>query len=93
MAEQIRKREFPHTAAALVQFDATAPARDKAWDDAETTLDLACAGQDDREALSAVQDAFQKDTQDINSLEHCRLVDIGFMRRMAQPVVDVSNEI
>lgn len=80
----IVKRKFTNTAAALVEYDAGRPARDKAWNDIATPLDIACAGQDDREALEAVQRAFHQDTADINSLESCMRVDIQFMRRMAK---------
>lgn len=91
MSQQIRKRECPHTAAALAKFDASEPARDKAWKEAQTTLDIACAEQDDRDALSAVQDAFYLDTQDINSKENCRHAELQFMRRMIEPAVEVAN--
>ncbi|MEJ7805005.1 MAG: hypothetical protein WKG03_03665 [Telluria sp.] len=79
----IRKRTFANTAAALAEFDKDEAKRRQAWAEVETTLDIACAEQDDRDALRKVQDAYHLDTQDINSAANCRMVDMHFLRRMA----------
>jgi hypothetical protein len=80
----VKKREFPHTAAALAQFDAGVAARQLAWSTVQTNADAEQCDFRDKLALRAVQDAFHLDTHDINSLEHCRLVDEAFMRRMTE---------
>lgn len=76
-------RQFANTAAALVVYDAGRAARRAAWDAIETDDDATAAKEADRAALAMVQAAFHSDTSDINSKEHCALVDIDFMRRMA----------
>lgn len=88
-------RTFSHTAAALIEFDAGAAARSRAWDTVDTNEDVAAAEQAEAEALRAVQEAFHRDTADINSLANCHLVDLGFMRRMAAssaPAALVPNQ-
>ncbi len=50
----------------------------------QTNADVDACEARDKLALCAVQDAFHLDTQDINSKDHCRLVDLAFMRRMAE---------
>lgn len=76
-------RTFSHTAAALIVFDAGAAARARAWDAVDTNEDVRAAEQADVEALRVVQEAFHRDTAEINSLANCYRVDLGFMRRMA----------
>jgi hypothetical protein len=76
-------RTFSQTAAALVEFDAGVAKRTRAWRTAETIEDVVAAEQSDARALRAVQDAYHRDTFDINSLGNCHRVDLGFMRRMA----------
>ena len=80
----IKKRTFPHTAAALIQYDAGIAARQLAWDTVQTNADVDAAVARGELALRAVQDAFHLDTHDINSKDHCRLADLAFMRRMAE---------
>lgn len=81
---QIRKRTFPHTAAALAIFDAGIPERQQNWLNITTEEAVHAAQRADEAALRAVQDAFYKDTSDINCVENCHRVDIGFLRRMAE---------
>lgn len=76
-------RTFSHTAAALIEFDAGAANRSRAWDTVDTNEDVAAAERAKAEGLRAVQEAFHRDTADINSLANCHLVDLAFMRRMA----------
>jgi len=75
---------FENTRQALAEFDATQAARDKAWTTVETAMDVLAAETTDRVALRKVQEAFYKDTMDINSLDHCYLADIGFMRYVSR---------
>ena len=77
-------RTFMHTKQALVVFDAGKPARDSAWDRVETNADVNAADKADREAMRLVQEAFWRDTHDINSHANCMRVDLGFMRRMVK---------
>ena len=80
----IKKREFPHTVAALIQYDAGAAARQLGWDTVQSKEDVDACEAREKLALCAVQDACHLDTQDINSKDHCRLVDLAFLRRMAE---------
>jgi hypothetical protein len=73
---------FEHTIKALAEWEAGEPARKAAWDDIETTLDLATCQADDAVALGLVQNAFYKDTYHINGMDHCRLVGIEDIRKM-----------
>lgn len=77
-------RKFPHTKAALEIYDAGKPARENAWNRAESNADVDAADAADKAALQLVQKAFHQDTADINSLSHCMLVDLNFMRRMVK---------
>jgi hypothetical protein len=81
----IKRRSFEHTAAALVEYDAGKQARDNARNRVERNEDVDAAQEADLMALRKVQEAFHKDTHDINSLEHCYHADIAFMRRMTLP--------
>lgn len=76
-------RTFSHTAAALIEFDAGAATRARAWDSVDTNEDVHAAEQADVQALRVVQEAFHRDTAEINSLANCYRVDLRFMRRMA----------
>lgn len=84
MTEQIKKRSFANTAAALVEFDATQPARDKLWDAAESNVDVHAAQIAAKVALTKVREAYHADTLDINSYANCMTIDIQFMRKMAK---------
>ena len=70
-------------AAALISYDAGKPARELSWQMAESNADVERAELADKLALCSVQDAFHVDTHDLNNKDHCRQVDIAFMRRMA----------
>lgn len=75
------KNTFSNTRVALAEFDAGKEFRNSLWAGAETTDDVAAAELIDQEALIKAQTAFHEDTKDINSREHCRRVDIAFMRQ------------
>lgn len=83
MSDNIKKRSFSHSAAALIVFDAGVVQRARAWNAVETVEDVAAAERADSIALRAVQEAYHRDTSDINSLANCYRVDLGFMRRIA----------
>ena len=85
MDQNIKRRNFDHTAAALTEYDASKAARDSAWNRVEKNEDVDACEAADKAALRKVQEAFHKDTQDINSLDHCYLADLEFMRRMTLP--------
>ena len=75
--------KFENTRKALVEFDADAKTRQMNWCLIETQEDvIECEARDAR-ALRKVQEAFYKDTSDINRLENCYLVGIKFMREVA----------
>lgn len=69
--------------AALVEYNRTAPERQQLWDTVESNGAVEAAERADKAALTRVQDAFYEVTKDRNSREHCRCVDIGFMRKIA----------
>lgn len=80
----IKKRTFSQTAAAILVFDSTAAERRRAWSEIENNDDIAAAERADALALRAVQDAYHRDTSDINSLANCHRIDIDSMRRLSR---------
>lgn len=80
----IKKRTFSQTAAAILVFDSTAADRRRAWNEAETNEDVAAADKADAQALRLVQDAYHRDTSDINSPANCNRIDIDSMRRLSR---------
>jgi hypothetical protein len=74
---------FDNTRRALVEYDAGAAERNAAWDRIENADELLDAEQADQVALEKVQEAFHKDTADINSRDSCAHAPLIFMRRMA----------
>lgn len=90
----IKKRTFSQTAAAILVFDSTAAERRRAWNEAETNEDVAAADKADAQALRLVQDAYHRDTSDINSLANCHRIDIDSMRRLSRdsaPAADLQR--
>lgn len=92
MSHEVKKRSFGHSAAALPVFDAGASERTRAWSVAETSEDFAAAERADAQALRAVQDAYHRDTSDINSLANCHRVDVEFVRRMARGSAPAASQ-
>lgn len=76
-------RTFENTRKALEFYDSRKAARDALWNSIESEADVRDCEALEKEHLRQVQEAFHKDTSDINSLENCYRVDVGFMRRMA----------
>jgi len=93
MSHNVKKRSFSQSAAALIVFDAGAAERTRAWSTAETAEDIAAAERADAVALRAVQDAYHRDTSDINSLANCHRVDVDFVRRMARDSVPAASQV
>ena len=58
----------------------------------ETNEDVFAWEAAEKEALDKVRLAFHLDTQEVNSLNNCMLVDEDFMRRCAKFYEGVSNE-
>lgn len=69
--------------AAIKEYDETASARKKLWDSIGTNEDVAAAEKADQKALEKVQEAFWQVTQDRNSRENCKRIDIEFARKIA----------
>lgn len=69
--------------AALLEYDRTAPERQQLWDQATCEADVAPAQAADRAALAKVQEAFYQVTKDRNCRANCYLVDIKFLRKVA----------
>lgn len=92
---EIKTRTFDHTAAALILFESTVAQRARAWDAAECVEDIVAAERADIDALRPVQEAFHKDTCDINSLESCMRMDLASLRRLAKaasPAKSITDE-
>lgn len=87
---EIKTRTFGHTAAALIVFDSTLAQRARAWETAETVADIDAAERADIDALRPVQEAFHKDTHDINRLESCMRMDLGALRTLAKGSAPVA---
>lgn len=66
---------------AVKEFDRTKPERDKRWDSVESNEDVFAAEKADMEALERVQEAFWQVTQDRNSRESCKRINIDDARR------------
>ena len=67
---------FTHTRAALQEWNNTDPERQKAWRTIKTESELDQCQANDAAALALVQNAFYQDTYHINSMHHCRLLNI-----------------
>lgn len=78
------KRDFPNTRAAVVEYDAGMNERDRAWDAIESNDDVKACEERDKAALRKVQEVFHQDTSDINSLDHCYLVGINYLRQISK---------
>jgi len=89
----IKKRTFSQTAAAILVFDSTAAERRRAWNEAETNEDVAAADKADAQALRHVQDAYHRDTSDINSLANCHRIDIDSMRRLSRDSTPAAPDL
>ena len=72
---------FKHTKQALIEYDVGYLERSKAWDEAWDSKAIAACQIADRVALEKVQNAFFLDTDEMNSLEKCRLATLAFMRQ------------
>lgn len=87
---EIKTRSFGHTAAALIVFDSTVAQRARVWKTAETASAVNAAERADIEALRLVQEAFYRDTSDINGRESCLRVDLASLRKLAKGSTLVS---
>jgi hypothetical protein len=92
---EIKHRTFGHTAAALIVFDSTVAERARAWDAVESAEDIDAAERADIDALRPVQEAFHRDTSDINRLESCMRMDLASLRKLAKgsaPILSGPHE-
>jgi hypothetical protein len=87
---EIKTRTFGHTAAALIVFESTVAQRARAWETAASVEDVDAAELADINALRPVQEAFHRDTSDINSLESCMRMDLASLRKLAQASVPAA---
>lgn len=74
---------FKNTIEALAIYDLGLEERQRLWDTAQSEADVDAADAAEKSALTMVQYAFYEDTKHVNSREHCKLADIGFMRLCA----------
>lgn len=82
---------FTLTRAALALYDATQLDRNTAWADIGGPVELARAQNADAAALEIVQLAFWRDTQEVNNIHNCRLVDLNFIRECVKRSDDVAE--
>lgn len=80
-ALKLEPNPFTHARAALLEYDITEPARQKAWDEVDCGEDVDTAKAAELEALNKVRAAFYKDTKAYNKVEDCMLLKLDFMRR------------
>ena len=73
-----------NTKEAIVYYDSTLDHRDKIWDKIQNETDVRRAETMDKMALQQVQFAFYADTNDVNALEHCKLMNISQLRKFAE---------
>lgn len=78
----MRALNLTNTRRALAVFDAGIPERDRMIAVARTEKETKAWLEAEREALQLVQEAFFADTSDRNSRDHCRLVDIKWLRSL-----------
>jgi protein-disulfide isomerase-like protein with CxxC motif len=70
------------TWAALEEFNDTRGVRQALWDTVQDEVDVGRAEFADAEALQRVQEAFYRETKDINSWHNCQLLSAEDIRRM-----------
>lgn len=75
---------FPHTRLAIQEWNNTDPGRQRAWSNIQTQADLEQCQANDAAALALVQNAFYQDTHHINTMDHCRLLNIIDICKMIQ---------
>lgn len=71
---------FEHSRKALDALDASAPARLRNWQLAQTEEQVRACELADAEALVELRQAFYEDTKCINSRESCNTVDLADIR-------------
>ncbi len=80
--DDMKRRDFSNTIAALAEFDRTGVDRDRMVDTAETNRDIYAWIAAVDAAVELVQRAFQEDTKDLNNWSHCKHVTIKDARRI-----------
>jgi hypothetical protein len=69
---------------ALNAYDLAMLEVNKLWGEVQTERDISTLIHKEEKELEKVQMAFYEVTKDRNSMEHCKLADLDFMRKMAQ---------
>jgi hypothetical protein len=75
---------FANSRMALAVYDSTQARRDAALDSARTAAEMAAWTCNEAEALRAVRLAFYEDTKEFNSLAHCMMARLSFIRDCVQ---------
>lgn len=76
------RRRFLRTAAALVEYDRSAPALQAQWAAVENPDQMAAAQQAEQQIKGKVREAFYEDTKRYNSRENCQLTSIEWLRKI-----------
>ena len=72
--------KLPNTKAALKEYGATQPKRDRLVENVKTDIDVEHWEQEEEDALNKVRQAFYEDTKDRNSLDNCMLLSLKILR-------------
>ncbi len=85
--DDMKRRDFSNTIAALAEYDKTAvPKLEVLFDRIITFGDYEKWETAERDARVLVQRAFHEDTKDLNDWSHCKMVNIKDARRIASHV-------
>ena len=81
------KLDLTRTRAALAQFDAGKPARDKMLDDAQTDAEVVAWDDAEQSALRVVRLAFYDDSKDRNRRDNCMLAGLRWLCQLCAEAV------
>ena len=73
---------FPKTAAALVVYDKGAQEREALFEYATTDGEVYYAALVERKAQDRVRVEFHSDTKDLNSIDHCMVASMHWLRQL-----------
>ena len=76
------RRRFLRTAAALAEYDRSAPKLQTQWAAVENPDQLADAQQAEQQIKNKIRDALYQDTKRYNSRENCQLTSIEWLRKI-----------
>ena len=84
MELKLVKLRLYKTKAALEEYDASLPSRDKLLDNVRSDADVVKWNREEQIALDKVREAFYEDSKDRNSRSNCMLVDLPTLREWVE---------